>query len=82
MVFKLGAIAIKLKTDACAKCLHIVLKGARLCTNDYGVVLIKLNSTYFRIVEVELYKQTTTCSTLVEKEQYLVDFTRIFKLSL
>ena len=66
----------------CQVLIHIVLKGARLCTNDYGVVLIKLNSTYFRIVEVELYKQTTTCSTLVEKEQYLVDFTRIFKLSL
>ena len=45
-------------------------------------MLIKLNSIYFRILEVELYKQMTTCSTLVEQEQYLVDFTTIFKLSL
>lgn len=81
-IFSWFSIAIKLKTDACAKCLHIVLKGARICTNDFGVVLIKLNSIYFRILEVELYKQMTTCSTLVEQEQYLVDFTTIFTLSL
>lgn len=66
----------------CQVLIHIVLKDARICTNDYGVVLIKLNSIYFRILEVELYKQMTTCSTLVEQEQYLVDFATIFKLSL